>query len=144
MTLEEARHWIRKFDQWFDWNSAVLAKKSRQTQRVILENFLDDRMISRVKSDATVNPDTPIRGPDGLLEKLESYYTDDLPMIIRRHNFISCKQERGEKFMTWWERKMQQGQECSHDTMTPKDWLQQELLRGVYKYRTTEETTTRA
>ena len=31
MTLEEARHWIRKFDQWFEWNAAVLAKKSRET-----------------------------------------------------------------------------------------------------------------
>ena len=34
--------------------------------------------------------------------------------------------------MTWWERKLQKGQECSHDMMTPKDWLQQELLLGVY------------
>ena len=33
--------------------------------------------------------------------------------------------------MTWWERKLRKGQECSLSTMTPKDWLQQELLRGV-------------
>ena len=34
--------------------------------------------------------------------------------------------------MAWWERKLQRGQECSLDAMAPKDWLQQELLRGVY------------
>ena len=132
MTLEEARIWIRKFEQWFRWNATVIAKKDCETQRVLLENFLDDRMLSRVKSDATVTPDTPVRGLDGLLAKLETYYTDDLPMIIRRHNFISCKQERGEKFITWWERKLQRGQECSLDAMAPKNWLQQELLRCVY------------
>ena len=27
MTLEEARIWIRKFDQWFKWNTNVLQKK---------------------------------------------------------------------------------------------------------------------
>ena len=34
--------------------------------------------------------------------------------------------------MAWWERKLQKGQECSHHDMTPKDWLQLELLRNVY------------
>ena len=27
MTLEEAWHWLRKFDQWFIWNATVLSKK---------------------------------------------------------------------------------------------------------------------
>ena len=48
-----------------------------------------------------------------------------LPIIICRHNFISCKQERGEKFMAWWECKLQKGQECSHTDVTPDyycDW----------------------
>ena len=105
----------------FIWNSTVLSKKGNVTQRVLLENFLDERMLSRIKLDVTVTATTPIQGPDGLLAKLESYYTDNLPMIIRRHNFISCKQERGEKFQAWWERKLQKGQECSLDAMTPKD-----------------------
>ena len=132
MTLEEARTWLRKFDKWFEWNAPVLAKKNQDMQRAILENYLDDRMLSRMKTDATVKPDTPIRGPNGLLEKLALYYTDDVPMTIRRHNFTSCMQERGEQFLTWWERKMQRGQECSQGSMTPKDWLQQELIRCVY------------
>ena len=97
--LEEARYWLRKFNQWFIWKAKVLSKKGLVTQRVLLENFLDKLMLSKVNSDVMVTPSTPIQGPNGLLKKLESYYTEDLPMIIRRHNFISCKQERGEKFM---------------------------------------------
>ena len=131
MSLEEARNWIRKFDEWFKWNEAILERKDDVTQRVLLENFLDERMQSRIKTDLTINENTPIRGTGGVLDKLISYYTSDLPMIIRRHNFTSCKQARGEKFLTWWEKKMQLGQECSQNTMQPKDWLQQELLRGV-------------
>ena len=50
-------------------------------------------MLSRVKTDATVKPDTPIRGPNGLLEKLELYYTDDLPMIIRRSRSTEAKED---------------------------------------------------
>jgi len=101
MTLEEARIWIRKFNQWFVWNATILSKKGLVAQRVLLENFLDDRMLSKVQSDGIINENTPVQGPDELLKRLESYYTDDLPIIIRRHNFISCKQERGEKFMAW-------------------------------------------
>ena len=132
MTLEEARIWIRKFDQWFVWNAKILHKKGLVAQRVLLENFLDNRMLSKVQSDVNINDSTPVQDLDGLLKQLESYYTDDLPIIIRRHNFISCKQERGEKFMAWWERKLQKGQECSHTDMTPNDWLQLDLLRNIY------------
>ena len=109
MTLEEARYLLRKFDQWLIWNAKVFSKKGLVAQRVLLENFLDERMLSKVNSDITVTSSTPIQGPDKLLKKLELYYTEDLPMIIRRHNFISCKQERGEKLMAWWERKLQKG-----------------------------------
>ena len=93
MSLEEARLWIRKFDQWFVWNAKILCKKRLVAQRVLLENFLDNRMLSKVQSDETVTNSRPVKGPDGLLKKLESYYTDDLPMIIHRCNFISCKQD---------------------------------------------------
>ena len=132
MTLEEARIWLRKFDQWFKWNAIVLQKKGLVAQRVLLENFLDNRMLSKIQSYGKIDDNTPVQGPNGLLKRLESYYTDDLPIIIRRHNFISCKQERGKKFMPWWERKLQKGQECSHTDMTHNDWLQLELLRNVY------------
>ena len=117
MTHEEARIWLRKFDQWFKWNTNILQKKGLVAQRVLLENFLDDRMLSKIQSDGKIDENTPVQGPNGLLKRLESYYTDDLPIIIRRHNFISCKQERGEKFMAWWEHKRQKGQESHrHDT----------------------------
>ena len=132
MTHEEARIWLRKFDQWFKWNANILQKKGLVAQRVLLENFLDNRMLSKVQLDGNINESTPIQGPDGLLKRLESYYTDILPIIICHHNFISCKQERGKKFMPWWERKLQKGQECSHTDMTHNDWLQLELLRNVY------------
>ena len=49
---------------------------------MLLENFLDNIMLSKVQSDETVTNSRPVKGPDGLLKKLESYYTDDLPMII--------------------------------------------------------------
>ena len=52
-------------------------------------------------------------------------------MIIRRHAFTSCKQELGEPFMTWWEKKTRKAQECAINTMTANNWLQLELLRGV-------------
>ena len=60
MTLEKARHWLRKFNQWFWWNATVLTKKDCETQRVLLENFLDERMLSRVKWDVMVTANTPI------------------------------------------------------------------------------------
>ena len=78
MSLEEAQYWLRKFDQWFVWNAKVLIKKGLVAQRMFLENFLDERMLSKVQSDVLVNPSTPIQGPNGLLKKLELYYTDKL------------------------------------------------------------------
>ena len=51
MTLEEARIWLRKFDQWFKWNANILHIKGLVAQRVLLENFLDDRMLSKIQSD---------------------------------------------------------------------------------------------
>ena len=73
MTLEEARIWIRKFDQWFVWNVKILNKKGLVAQRVLLENFLDDRILSKVQSDVNINDSTPVQGPDGLLKRLELY-----------------------------------------------------------------------
>ena len=78
MTLEEAKNWIRKFDEWFKWNVGILNKKDNVTQRVLLENFLDKRMLSKIKSDITVTDARLIRGANGLLEKLASYYIDDM------------------------------------------------------------------
>ena len=44
----------------FKWNAAILNKKDSVTQRVLLENFLDKRMLSRIKSDITVTDETLI------------------------------------------------------------------------------------
>lgn len=131
MTLEEAENWLAKFEAWFKWNKEILNRKGLQTQRILLENFLDERMIYKLRTDDTVTSDTPIRGKGGLIKKLASYYTDDYPMIIRRHAFTTCKQLRGEDFMTWWERKMRKAHECALTTMTPDNWLELELLRGI-------------
>ena len=106
MTLEEAENWLKKFEEWFIWNKAILDRKGYQTQRVLLENFLDERMLSKMHTDNSVTSETLIPGEGGLLRKLASYYIDDNPMINRHHAFTACKQSRGEPFMTWWERKM--------------------------------------
>ena len=42
-----------------------------------------------------------------------------------------CKQEHGEPFLTWWERKMIKAQEGMIDSMTVDNWLELELIRGV-------------
>ena len=89
MTLEESV----KFDQWFIWNKAILYRKGYHTQRVLLENSLNVRMLSKMKTNVTVTAETPIQGGGRLLKKLASYYIEDNPMIIRRHTFTSCKQE---------------------------------------------------
>ena len=106
MRLEEAKKWIKKFDEWFKWNRVILERKDHDTQRVLLENFLNEKMLSKMKTDTTVADETPIRGANGLLKKLATYYIDDEPMIIRRHTFTLCKQRRRKLFKTWWERKM--------------------------------------
>ena len=60
MMLKEANNSIMKFDEWFKWNTAILSKKDNVTQRVLLENFLDERLLSKIKSDITVTNTTPI------------------------------------------------------------------------------------
>ena len=75
--------------------------------------------------------DTLVLGNEGLIDKLRSYYVDDCPLICRRHTFTACKQEHGEPFLTWWERKMIKVQEGMIDTMTVDNWLELELVRGI-------------
>ena len=64
-----------------------------------------------------------------IISKLRSYYSNNYPIIARRHAFIACKQEQGEPFMSWWERKMRKAQECM--IMTIHNWLELELIRGI-------------
>ena len=88
-------------------------------------------MVYKLRTNKTITLETPVRGEGGLIKKLRSYYTDEYPMIIRRHAFITCQQLRGETFTTWWERKMRKAQECAFTTMTLDNWLELEVLRGI-------------
>ena len=49
------------------------------TKRVLLENFLDDRLISKLRKDATITMDKLVIEDDVLINKLRSYYSDDYP-----------------------------------------------------------------
>ena len=88
-------------------------------------------MVYKLRTNKTITLETPVRGEGGLIKKLRSYYTDEYPMIIRRHAFITCQQLRGETFTTWWERKMRKAQECAFTTMTLDNWLELEVLLGI-------------
>ena len=131
MTLTEAENWLKGFVSWFKWNAPILDSKSPATKRVLLENFLDDKMLSKLRADITITIDTPISGDDGLISKLKSYYYDDYPIFCRRHDFTTCKQDPGEPLLTWWEKKMKKAQECMIMTMTIDNWLEVELIRGI-------------
>ena len=54
MSLTEADNWLKGFTAWFKWNASILDSKCPLTKRVLLENFLDDRLISKLQKDATV------------------------------------------------------------------------------------------
>jgi hypothetical protein len=101
MNLEEASKWLKNFDSYLNWNEPIITKKSPEHLRNLLESFLDASMVSKLQSDEVVRDDTPVQGPNGLLEILEKYFVDDYPLINRRHGFSTCKQARGELFKTW-------------------------------------------
>jgi hypothetical protein len=130
MSITEADTWLKKFTAWFKWNAPILDAKDHVTKQIILENFLDERLLSKLQTDATVTMSTPVLGNNGLIEKLRSYYNDS-PIICRRHAFTACKQENGEPFLTWWERKMTKAQEAMIMNMTAENWLELELIRGI-------------
>ena len=133
MSMTEADNWLKGFTAWFDWNAPILDSKGPLTKQVLLKNFLDERLLSKLQTDITVTMDTPVSGNKGLIDKLRSYYVDDcsLLLICRRHAFTACKQQHGEPFLTWWERKMIKAQEGMIDTMTVDNWLELELVRGI-------------
>ena len=130
MSITEADNWLKGFTAWFEWNAPILDTKGPLTKRIILENFLDERLLSKLRTDVTVTLDTLVLGNRGLIDKLRSYYDDDSPIICRRHAFTACKQENGEPFLTWWERKMKKAQEGMIMMLTA-DWLELELVRGI-------------
>ena len=65
-------------------------------------------MVSKLQTYNSVTMETPVWGPDGLFEKLESYFVDDYPLINCHH-----KQARGEVFTQWWETKMRKAKELA-------------------------------
>ena len=72
MSITEADNWLKGFTAWFDWNAPILDSKGPLTKRVLLENFLDERLLSKLKTDVTVTMDTPVLGNEGLINKLRS------------------------------------------------------------------------
>jgi hypothetical protein len=131
MTLEEESKWLKNFDSYLNWNEPVIAKKSPEHLRNLLESFLDASMVSELQMDELVTEDTLVRGPGGLLETLRNYFVDNYPLINCRHVFSTCKQARGELFRTWWETKLRKAKECDLEMMASKDWLALELIWGV-------------
>ena len=53
MSITEANNWQKGFTAWFDWNAAILDSKGPLTKRVLLENFLDKRLLSKLRTDVT-------------------------------------------------------------------------------------------
>ena len=49
MSLSEADNWLKGFTAWFDWNAPILNNKDPVTKRVLLENFLDERLLSKLR-----------------------------------------------------------------------------------------------
>ena len=77
MSLEEATKWLKNFESYLNWNKPVIAKKSPEHLRNLLESFLDASMVSKLQTDEVVTEDTLVRGPGGLLETLRNYFVDD-------------------------------------------------------------------
>ena len=130
MSITEADNWLKGFTAWFEWNAPILDTKDPITKRIILENFLDERLLSKLRMDVTVMMSTPVLGNNSLIDKLRSYYNNS-PIICRRHAFTACKQENGEPFLTWWERKMTKAQEAMIVAMMAENWLELELIQGI-------------
>ena len=51
MTLEESMLWFRKFEAYLDWNQKVLATKSVEVWRQLLDNCLDADLASTLATD---------------------------------------------------------------------------------------------
>ena len=88
-------------------------------------------MVSKLQTDDSVTPETLVMGHDGLLEKLESYFVDDYPLINHRHDFTTCKHAQCEIFTQWCKTKLRKAKECNLKKMTSDNWLELELIRGV-------------
>ena len=130
MSITEADTWLRRFTVWFEWNAPILDTKDPITKRVLLENFIDERLRSKLRADTTITTNTPVLGTNGIIDRLRSYYNKS-PIICRRHAFTTCKQVHGEPFLTWWERKMTKAQEAMIVAMTTENWLELELIQGI-------------
>ena len=72
MSITEANNWQKGFTAWFDWNAPILDSKGPLTKRVLLENFLNKRLLSKLRTDITVMMETPPFGNEGLINKLRS------------------------------------------------------------------------
>ena len=90
MSLEEAANWLKKFEEWFNWNEAI-NKKEYQTRRVILTNFLEEKILSNLRTDDTFTRETPIRGETINLLRRRFPFDQPLPWKKRPHGWIDKK-----------------------------------------------------
>ena len=84
MSLEEAANWLKKFEEWFNWNEAI-NKKEYQTRRVILTKFLGEKILSNLRTDDTFTRETPIRGETINLLRRRFPFDQPLPWKKRPH-----------------------------------------------------------
>ena len=74
MSITEADTWLKGFTAWFEWNAPILDTKHPTTKRILLENFLDDRLRSKLQTDTTITTDTPVLGSDGIINGVNAEF----------------------------------------------------------------------
>ena len=68
MSITEADNWLKGFAAWFDWNAPIPDSKCPFTKGVLLENFLNERLLSKLRTNVTVTMDTLVMGNKGLID----------------------------------------------------------------------------
>ena len=76
------------------------------TKSVLLENFINERLLSKLQTDASITMNTAVLGHGGVIDKLRSYYVDDCPLICRRSTTTSVTHATKQKEKTTHRRKM--------------------------------------
>jgi hypothetical protein len=62
MSLEEATKWLTNFESYLDWNKRIVDKRTVYSIRQLLESSLDASLVSKLRTDVAVTPETEVRG----------------------------------------------------------------------------------
>ena len=62
MSLEEATKWLTNFESYLDWNKRIVDKRTIYSIRQLLESSLDASLVSKLRTDVAVTPETEVRG----------------------------------------------------------------------------------